>query len=141
MASHINHSHDSHADAHGGGHVDAWHHHTAEEGEPQHEHGGIAKTGVIFAWFLGGVIFLVGTIGVIIAYFDKYSTEQRVQLIEAQPAKEWWSQYEAKRSEMVAHVAPQGYELVDAQKGTARPPIDVTMRRVVEDYKKLQAAK
>lgn len=127
----------AHADDH---HVDPWHHHSSQEPEPQHEHGGIVNPGIIFLWFVGGIVFLVATIGVIIMYFDQYSTTQRVELIEVQPTRQYWSQFEAKRNEMVARVAPQGYELIDSQKGTARPPIEATMRNVVEDYQKRQAA-
>jgi hypothetical protein len=137
MASHASHNaHDTH-DAH----VDDWHQHSAAEGEPQQEHGGIAKTGVIFLWFVGGVVFLLATIGALIMYFDKNSTDQRALVIEAQPAKQFWAQYESRRAEMVANVAPQGYQLIDPAKGTARPPIEVTMRRVAEDYQKRQSPK
>ncbi len=138
MASHAAHSADHHADHH---QVDDWHHHSAAEGEPQQEHGGIAKAGVIFAWFLGGIVFLVATIVVIIMYFDKYSTTQRILLMESQPAKEYWSQFEAHRATEIANIAPQGYQIIDPAKRTARPPLDVTMRNVVDQYQKLKASK
>lgn len=134
------HANADHADPHAHSHVDSWHHHATEEGEPQHEHGGVVNPLAVFIWFVAGIAFLLVTIGVIIMYFDQYATNSRKQHMEAAPARAYWAAYETRRNEMLARVAPQGYELIDAQKATARPPLEVTMRRVIEDYQKRQGA-
>lgn len=58
----------------------------------------------------------------------------------ARPAKQFSAQYESHRADEYQHFAPQGYQLIDPAKGTAAP-IEVTMRRVAEDYQKRQSPK
>ena len=59
------HEHTPHAvtpGSHSGGHADAWHHHGAEEGRPQAEHGAIANPGVLVRWFVLIVVTLVAVV-------------------------------------------------------------------------------
>lgn len=125
------HAHDTHAH-------DDWHRHSAEEGEPQAEHTGTINTRVIFLWFAGGIVFLVATIMAIIMYFDHYSSRRITVAGELEPAARLYQQYQDQRVTMEKNVDPQGYVLLDPAKGTARTPLEVTMRRVAEQYQAKQ---
>jgi hypothetical protein len=124
MSGHDNHNHDH-------GHADAWHHHDSTEGAPQHEHAGTIKIFGIIKWFVIMVVGLVITVGILVVYFDHVKTQEWARKVETTGFSK---EYNAYRASSDAQVAPAGYELVDPEKGLARAPIDVVMRRVQDQY-------
>ncbi|MBS0196364.1 MAG: hypothetical protein JSR77_06365 [Planctomycetes bacterium] len=119
-------------------HADAWHHHEAIEGTPQHEHAGVADPGLIARWFVGILITVVGLILVISVYFIKYATQLRVERVEqyaylSKDAKEAKTAAEAKLS---VSGMPVTYSWSDPAAGLVQIPIDDAMKKVVEKYGK-----
>jgi hypothetical protein len=136
MSGHDNHNHDhghagGHGHAEGHGHADAWHHHDSSEAAPQHEHAGTIKIFGIIKWFVIMVVGLVITVGILVVYFDHVKTQEWARKVETTGFSK---EYNAYRASSQAQVAPAGYELVDPEKGLARAPIDVVMRRVQDQY-------
>jgi hypothetical protein len=129
MGSHEHTPHAVTSGSHSGGHADAWHHHGAEEGRPQAEHGAIANPGVLVRWFVLIVVTLVAVVLALMVYFQHYITNEKAIRIEntalaggAQSAK---TQAEGELSR---------YKPLDKDAGTVQIPIDQAMQKVVEKY-------
>jgi hypothetical protein len=117
-------------------HADEWHHHTAAEGRPQHEHAAIANPGALIKWFLAIVVTLVVTLMALVMYFKSYyATVVRPSVIEttdlSRPAMT--SREEAERRLGVGQ-ARYEYKPADPQARTVQLPIEQAMQKTVERY-------
>ncbi len=119
-------------------HADEWHHHTAAEGKPQHEHAGVANTSALFHWL---ILILISGITVIIAlsmYFGKYYNTIRQERIETlQFYKAGTAPRDKAEGDLgidtpLAHFTY--HATADKAAHTVQLPIDQAMKTVVDRY-------
>ncbi|MFO0861400.1 MAG: hypothetical protein U0570_12675 [Phycisphaerales bacterium] len=113
------------------GHADAWHHHSAAEGVPQHEHAATVDTFATFQVLVGILGFTAVFILVTILYFNVSVRQQQELKIETIGAAEMAL---ATKGQVQAELGSFG--VVDADKKIVRIPIDRAMDRVVKSYQK-----
>ncbi|MBN8597561.1 MAG: hypothetical protein J0L78_07805 [Planctomycetes bacterium] len=111
------------------GHADDWHHHSAAEGVPQHEHAATINTAntfiVLFVIFGFTAVFILVTI----LYFNvtvRQVQDARVETIGGA------QMFNLMKGQMEADLSTFG--VVDAEKKIVRIPIDRAMDRVVRQY-------
>ncbi|MBL8875586.1 MAG: hypothetical protein JNM86_07315 [Phycisphaerae bacterium] len=111
------------------GHADDWHHHSAAEGVPQHEHAATINTTntfvVLFVIFGFTAVFILVTI----LYFNvtvRQVQDARVETIGGA------QMFNLMKGQMEADLSTFG--VVDAEKKIVRIPIDRAMDRVVRQY-------
>lgn len=63
-------------------HADEWHHHTADEGLPQAEHGSKPNSVLLFITLMASLIFVGGTILATYLYFNTYTATLRAERVE-----------------------------------------------------------
>src|SRR5437868_3021246 len=63
-------------------HIDSWHRHTVEEGQPQEEHGAQANPAALVGAFLGSIFFVGSVIVVCLLYYGTQTTAMRQRRIE-----------------------------------------------------------
>src|SRR6267142_1355521 len=63
-------------------HVEEWHHHTTEEGTPQHEHGEKPNIPLLLIAFVASVSFVGATILATYLYFGVYTRTLRAERME-----------------------------------------------------------
>jgi hypothetical protein len=111
--------------------VEAWHHHSADEGQPQEEHAGKVNTRALGVVFFSIVLFFIATATASILYFVRYTTELRQKKIETHA---WATQFSEDYQRQVEGL--QQYAWADAAAGTVQVPLDIARRRVIEKYGK-----
>ncbi len=118
-------------------HADAWHHHTSEEGLPQHEHSSIVDASALIKWFFGTGILLVVVIIALGMYFTRYKTQMRMEFVETIEASGPASTARADAEHLLGVDARNDYKYTPADKKarTVHLPIDQAMSKTVEKYK------
>lgn len=108
-------------------HADSWHHHTAAEGVPQHEHLAVINTMSLAKWFVILVVALVTVIIVISVYFTSAVTRMKAARIETNALSAEVSHEKARTAAILSTGKdPQGVSV--------QLPIDQAMDRVVTRY-------
>ncbi len=114
---------------------DSWHHHAAAEGVPQHEHARVASPGTIARWFVGMVVTLVGSVTILILFFNHEVSQARATRIESTAMS---AEYAAMRVRVNADLGldglPGAWTWSDPQQDLASAPVRVGMERVVARY-------
>jgi hypothetical protein len=111
--------------------VDAWHHHTSDEGMPQKEHAPRVNTLVLTFVFVAIVTVISATIGASILYFTRHVTELRQQQIETTVLAADANAYREQSEQ-----ALKEFGWADAEKGVVRLPLDIARQRVIARYSK-----
>ncbi len=114
-------------------HVDEWHHHGVQEGEPQEEHAGQVNTGIIMKWFVVIMVFVSASIGFIVIYFNHYNAKLRAETVETVMSSEYLSYRLESRQHLSSHGEPTSYAGLAG--GKVRGPVSDAMKKVVEQYK------
>ncbi len=117
------HAHDAHA------HADAWHHHSAAEGVPQHEHAAIVDPGATFKVLIAIFGFTAIFILVTVLYFNVTVRKTEEARIENTGASLGYNQM---KSQMENELSTYG--VADAATRTVRIPVDRAVDRVVRKY-------
>lgn len=119
-------------------HADAWHHHTADEGMPQHEHAGIVDAGAIMKWLVAIVVSLLVTIVALKMYFTHYTNQLRTDPIVGNETIASSDVANTARAHAESRLGTDGrsfqYTAADKKARTVQLPIDAAMRRTVEKY-------
>ena len=119
-------------------HADAWHHHSAAEGMPQHEHASIVDAGALIKWFIGTSIILVVLIVALCMYFFRYNTQMRALYIEnqemAQQALTALAQAEKQLGTDGKPPEAFEYTALNKQARTVQTPIQKAMDDTVKRY-------
>lgn len=108
-------------------HVDAWHHHTIEEGVPQHEHTAVASPVTLAKWFFGIVVGVVVTVIILKMFFNLHATKLMSEMFEHDRLAEGARGYKtAAFSELdkFKPIGATGWQI----------PIDKAMEKVVAEY-------
>lgn len=113
-----------------GGHGDAWHHHTADEGLPQAEHASVLNPRFAIGFIALTIAFLVVFIGGTILYFN---VTVRKEIARKQETTGISAGYAAMRSQSDYELS--SYGVVDPASRTVRVPVDRAIERVVNQYK------
>jgi|CXWL01.1.fsa_nt_gi hypothetical protein len=125
--SHDEHKHDPHA-THGS--VDDWHHHSASEGLPQEEHGGIANP-LILGKALGLIILsTLALMGVTMLYFNYGFGKLHRERTDADLSGD----VTAYRSAAEKRLAEYGW--INVATSEVQIPESVARQRVIERYRK-----
>lgn len=114
-------------------HADDWHHHSAEEGAPQAEHGEKPNIPILMGAFLASVAFVGATILATYLYFGVYTQTLRAERLENTAlAKEFLE----KRTETNAKLAAGNQWLNDdaARAGNAPMPLAKAQENVLKRY-------
>lgn len=118
------HGHTPHLDEH----ADQWHHHSADEGLPQHEHAGIASPITLIKSFILITVSVALVIGGLAMYFTSYTTKLKAKRFETNTLLASEGRDRKRTSEtMLREPAPIGEK-------SYRIPIASAMDRVVEKY-------
>ena len=121
-------------------HADSWHHHSAAEGRPQHEHTAIANPSVLFHWFLLIVVSGITVIVALMMFFGKTYNLARREKIETLYFYDNFAAPARDKAEGLLGVdkplSQYTYHPADAQAHTVQLPIEEAMNRVVQKYKK-----
>lgn len=117
------HEHSSH------GHADDWHHHSAAEGVPQHEHAATINTKNTFVVLVVIFGFTAFFILVTVLYFNVSVRHLQVARIETIGGA---NLFNTTKSQMEAELSTFG--VVDPATKTVRIPIDRAIDRVVKRY-------
>jgi flagellar basal body-associated protein FliL len=116
-------------------HADAWHHHTPEEGLPQHEHAAIVNAGALLKWFIGITVVLVVVILALCMYFFRYSTQMRALYVENQElAKQAMTDIAKAEAQLGTDGKPFAYTALNKQTRTVQIPIEQAMKQTVARY-------
>lgn len=118
-------------------HADSWHHHTAAEGMPQEEHGGVAEPAALIKWLVLIIAALAIILIALFVYFDSYSHRlqaKRVETLNSAEANVRKAQAESRLG--AANSANFQYVPVDGVPGKVHLPLDRAAERVVEKYGK-----
>lgn len=109
--------------------TDPWHHHTAAEGRPQHEHGSKIDPAVLSVTF-GLIVFVVLALaGGLTVYFVRYSTQLRQARMETTVLAA-----EAERLRAEAEATFAGYAWADPAAGHVAIPLEQAIDRVIDRY-------
>ncbi len=116
-------------------HVEAWHHHTPDEGLPQVEHGAKPNSLILFIAFLSSVGFVGLTILATYLYFNAHTRDLRAEVVEntklGAEARDYRDASHAKLA--------SGYIWLNddaARAGHVTLPLEIAKQRVIERYKK-----
>jgi hypothetical protein len=129
----------AHAAAHSGGHApdhapeqaDEWHHHSAQEGEPQGEHTAQVNPLHLVKWLIGIIIAIVVVVYGLAKLTEMKVTQLRAERVEVDVA----SDYLTKRSQVEAELGLTGPRQFVPLSGTAvKIPIDDAMGKIVGSY-------
>lgn len=113
-------------------HADVWHHHSAAEGMPQHEHGSRANPAALGLIFLSIVFGFLAFFFVVWGYFNSSITRYKAELNESVTST-LRGEYETMRSgSQTALTQPAGW--LDREAGTVRLPIDRAESLVIDEY-------
>lgn len=115
---------------------DEWHHHTREEGIPQHEHAAVIDVRALFVWFIAICAFVVGFIVVTVMFFNSYHSRMRYQIVETTASSRAFNAVKANAQRDLGMDADQpgaAWGWVDHER--VRVPVSLAMERVVEKYK------
>jgi hypothetical protein len=116
-------------------HADAWHHHSAAEGMPQHEHASIVDAGALIKWFVGSTVVLVVLILALCMYFFRYNTQMRALYIENQEmAQQALTDIAKAEKQLGTDGKPFEYTAVNKQTRAVQIPIDQAMKQTVQRY-------
>lgn len=115
-------------------HVDPWHHHSAAEGLPQHEHTGVVNTSMLMRWFVLIVVVLAGVLVAISLYFTSTVTQLKAQLIETNVLAADANLKKAEAMKVLSMDGPASYSWSDADAGKVQIPIRQAMDKVVARY-------
>jgi hypothetical protein len=119
-------------------HSDEWHHHSAAEGRPQHEHAAIANPGALLKWFMLIVIALVVTLVALIMYFQNYySTVMRPAVIETTNLSTGANTARASAESRLGTNEPISkyqYKPADPKARTVQIHIEQAMQKTIEKY-------
>ncbi len=109
--------------------TDSWHHHTAAEGAPQHEHGSRVNTVILTFVFIAIVSVISGTITSAVLYFNRHITSLRQSQIETTVLAKAANEYRA-----AAEAAQAKFGWADARAGAVQIPLDLARERVIKRY-------
>lgn len=131
---HINRDMGAHAAA-GHGHApeqtDEWHHHSAQEGQPQGEHTAQVNPIHLVKWLVAIVIAVVVVVAGLAKLTEMKATQLRAERVETDIA----SDYLTKRSQVEAELGLTGQRQYVPLTGTAiKIPIDDAMVKVLGTY-------
>ncbi len=123
-------------------HADSWHHHTRDEGVPQHEHLAVLNTVAIARW---GVLIAVALVVVMVAigaYFSSYVT----QLKHDREEREAWQRISQgargvretsdRQLSTGDHAGKAEYSWAPEGGDRVQIPIEQAMGKVVKNYEK-----
>ncbi|MBM4109518.1 MAG: hypothetical protein FJ255_12045 [Phycisphaerae bacterium] len=113
---------------------DAWHLHTADEGQAQPEHARIADPRLITIAFILLVASLVVVVGLLIVYFNSYATKELARKTERLDT----AQHSAYRGGAELELRTAGP--LDPETKSVRLPIDRAIDRVVRSYEEKRAS-
>ncbi len=114
-------------------HTDDWHHHSAEEGTPQAEHGEKPNIPILMGAFLASVAFVGATILATYLYFGVYTQTLRAERLENTALAQ---EFLDKRKETNARLIAGNQWLNDdaARAGNAPMPLAKAQENVLKRY-------
>ena len=114
-------------------HIEQWHHHSAEEGAPQVEHGERPNIPLLLIAFVASVSFVGVTILATYLYFGVYTQTLRAERMENTALAKEFLAYREKTSEKLA----KGNDWLNddtARAGLAPVPLDKAKEKVLAKY-------
>lgn len=123
-------------------HADSWHHHSADEGLPQHEHLAVLNTVAIARW---GIFISVSLVVVMVslgAYFSSYVTklkhdrEEREAWLRISQSARGFRESADKALSTGEQADKPAYSWAPEGDGKVQIPLDQAMQRVVQSYGK-----
>lgn len=119
-------------------HADQWHHHDPSgEGIPQEEHGGIASPGTIAKWYAGLVGAIAFSVLALAMYYGSYLEPLKKQRFE----RDGWAGLSTTVQEYKASALAELGSAGKLPDGHYRLPVDMSMDKVVEEYRVRRAGK
>ncbi|MDX2131682.1 MAG: hypothetical protein SFY69_06495 [Planctomycetota bacterium] len=120
-------------------HVDAWHHHGADEGLPQAEHLGNLNVTAIFRWGAAISVIFVLVLVVTAMYFSRYTNRLRLERQERAAWNGLSAEARGLRDSAEATLStggkPETYAWASEQQGAVQLPIEQAMRKVAQTYR------
>ncbi len=114
-------------------HADDWHHHSAEEGVPQAEHGEKPNIPILMGAFLASVAFVGATILATYLYFGVYTQTLRAERMENTALAKDFLQYRDHTNSKLA-AANEWLNDDAARAGQAPIPLDKAKEKVIAKY-------
>jgi heme/copper-type cytochrome/quinol oxidase subunit 3 len=117
-------------------HADDWHHHSAEEGTPQAEHGEKPNIPILMGAFLASVAFVGATILATYLYFGVYTSTLRAERMENAALARMPGGFIETRDHTNQKLAAGNEWLNDdaARAGLAPVPLDKAKEKVIAKY-------
>lgn len=112
---------------------DAWHSHSAAEGQPQPEHGAKANPVILAGVGVASIVLVLGTIVATAVFLMTHTTKLRRERIETTVwHQETYVPYRQKSDAALAGFSWASPE--EAEAGRVSLPIDAAKQRVIEKY-------
>lgn len=125
-------------------HTDDWHHHSAAEGVPQHEHASIANPSVLIHWLILIGASMIVVITALAMYFGRAYNEERQTKIETLYFYDNYGAPPRDAAESTLGVNTPldhySYKAANAQNHTVQLPIEQAMKKVVDKYQATKSA-
>lgn len=109
---------------------DAWHLHTAEEGQAQEAHAAKANPVILVGAWAAITFSVIAVVVVVVIFFDFTSTEVRRQRVETTALA---TEHHAYRDQSKAAMEQTAW--IDSQDGIVQIPLDQAMQQVIEQYR------
>jgi heme/copper-type cytochrome/quinol oxidase subunit 3 len=114
-------------------HSDDWHHHSAQEGAPQAEHGEKPNIPILMGAFLASVAFVGATILATYLYFGVYTQTLRAERMENTALAKEFLDYRTGSSDQLT-LANKWVSDDAARAGQAPIPIEKAKEKVIAKY-------